>query len=90
MTRSLIKGPYVDKKLLETPGLDLRRSENFKVYSRNSLILPQFINRNFEIHNGKGFIRLSVTEEMVGHKFGEFASTRKKNVYKKKLKKKKK
>lgn len=83
MTRSLIKGPYVDKKLLESIKL-------VKIYSRNSLILPQFINRNFEIHNGKSFIRLSVTEEMVSHKFGEFASTRKKNVYKKKLKKKKK
>ena len=49
-----------------------------KIWSRRSVILPQFIDQNFEIHNGKQFIKLKVSEDMVGHKFGEFALTRKK------------
>ena len=49
-----------------------------KVWSRRSVILPQFLDSNFEIYNGKQFIKLRVTEDMIGHKFGEFALTRKK------------
>jgi small subunit ribosomal protein S19 len=49
-----------------------------KIWSRRSVILPHFIDRNFEVHNGKQFIKLKVLEDMVGHKFGEFALTRKK------------
>jgi small subunit ribosomal protein S19 len=49
-----------------------------KIWSRRSVILPQFVDRIFEIHNGKQFIKLQVGEEMIGHKFGEFALTRKK------------
>jgi small subunit ribosomal protein S19 len=49
-----------------------------KIWSRRSVIFPQFIDQNFEVHNGKQFIKLKVSEDMVGHKFGEFALTRKK------------
>lgn len=58
-----------------------------KVWSRRSLIIPDFIHQFFEVHNGKTFISLQVNEDMIGHKFGEFASTRKKTLHKKKLKK---
>jgi small subunit ribosomal protein S19 len=58
-----------------------------KVWSRRSVIIPEFIDQSFEIHNGKSFISLIVNEDMIGHKFGEFASTRKKTIHKKKLKK---
>jgi len=55
-----------------------------RVWSRRSFILPEFVNQSFEIYNGKQFILFKVNEDMVGHKFGEFASTRKKTVHKKK------
>lgn len=76
MTRSLWKGPFCEI---------LNKQE--KIWSRRSTILPQFIGKQFLIHNGKSFISLNVTEEMVGHKLGEFASTRKKPIHKKKGKK---
>jgi small subunit ribosomal protein S19 len=57
-----------------------------RVWSRRSFILPEFIDQFFEIHNGKQFISFQVSEDMVGHKFGEFASTRKKTLHKKKIK----
>ena len=59
-----------------------------KIWSRRSIILPEFLSQQFEIHNGKDFISLQVNEEMIGHKFGEFSSTRKKTIHKKKLTKK--
>lgn len=59
-----------------------------RVWSRRSFILPEFIDQFFEIHNGKQFISFQVNEDMVGHKFGEFASTRKKTLHKKKVKSK--
>ena len=67
----------------------LRSSQKAKlvrVWSRRSFILPEFIDQFFEIHNGKQFISLQVNEDMVGHKFGEFASSRKKTLHKKKIK----
>ena len=60
-----------------------------RIWSRRSVILPQFIDEKVFIHNGKTFISLVITEEMVGHKFGEFAMTRKRAIHKKKVKKKK-
>ena len=66
----------------------LHRSDVIKVWSRRSIILPEFLNQKFEIHNGKNFVPLHVNEEMIGHKFGEFSSTRKKTIHKKKLTKK--
>lgn len=76
MTRSLWKGPFCEISIKQN-----------KVWSRRSIILPQFIGKQFSIHNGKSFISLKVTQEMVGHKLGEFASTRKKPIHKKKSKK---
>lgn len=69
MSRSLYKGPFLDYSILRNQK---------KVWSRRSVILPQFVEKTFQIHNGKQFVRLKVTEEMIGHKFGEFALTRKK------------
>lgn len=78
MSRSLKKGPYVDAKLLkkvfhqkETGG-----REPVKTWARNCTIVPEFVGHNFAVHNGKDFVRTFVTEEMVGHKLGEFAPTR--------------
>lgn len=73
MTRSLWKGPFCETD--ETL---------YKIWSRRSVILPQIIGKELLVHNGKTFISLKVTEDMVGHKFGEFASTRKKPHHKKK------
>src|SRR5258706_274480 len=79
MSRSLKKGPYVDPKLAakvakQRSGAGSR--EPIKTWSRRSTITPDFVNVNFIVHNGKTFIKVFVTEEMVGHKLGEFAPTR--------------
>ena len=84
MTRSLWKGPFVDAGVFYHPFQTVPR-----IWSRRSVILPQFIDEKVFIHNGKTFISLLITEDMVGHKFGEFAMTRKRAVHKKKVKKKK-
>ena len=73
MARSLWKGPFCE--IVKKPT---------KVWSRRSVILPQFIENTVMIHNGKSFISLKITEDMVGHKFGEFATTRRKPQHKKK------
>ena len=89
MTRSLWKGPFFDYSLVRNEDLNRLTSAKIpskrnqlkgikKIWSRRSVILPHFIERRFEIHNGKQFINLKVSEEMIGHKFGEFALTRKK------------
>lgn len=78
MPRSLKKGPYVDPKLLKK-ALEAKESKTQKViktWSRRSTIIPEFIGLTFAVHNGKKFIPVFVTEEMVGHKLGEFAPTR--------------
>lgn len=78
MARSLKKGPFVDGYLLKKAeaSRSSSRSEVIKMWSRRSTILPQFVGLNFGVHNGKSHIPVYVTEEMVGHKFGEFAPTR--------------
>ena len=76
MGRSLKKGPYVDEKLLkkiERMGAD---KQPIKTWARASTIAPEFIGHTFNVHNGKAFISVYVTEEMVGHKLGEFSPTR--------------
>ncbi len=78
MTRSLKKGPFVDVKLLQKV---LKQSQvgikdPIKTWSRRSTIVPEFVGFTFLIHNGKTFNKLFVTEEMVGHKLGEFSMTR--------------
>lgn len=78
MSRSAWKGPFVDGFLLKKieKVRSSTKSETIKTYSRRSSILPQFVGVNFSVYNGMKFISFSVTEEMVGHKLGEFAPTR--------------
>ncbi len=78
MGRSLKKGPYVDAKLLRKV---LHQKETgahvpIKTWARRCTVVPEFVNHTFEVHNGKIFHKVFVTEDMVGHKFGEFAPTR--------------
>jgi small subunit ribosomal protein S19 len=78
MSRSVWKGPFVDGYLLKKAE-EARASEKrsvIKTWSRRSTILPNFIGLNFQVHNGNKFIPVTISEEMVGHKFGEFAPTR--------------
>ena len=77
MARSLYKGPFFDSSILRV-SKTANFNESCKIWSRRSVILPQFVDKTFAIHNGKQFVRLKVNEEMIGHKFGEFALTRKK------------
>ncbi len=78
MGRSTKKGPYVDAKLLKkVERLDgARRKEPIKTWARRSTISPDFVGHTFQVHNGRKHIDVYVTEEMVGHKLGEFALTR--------------
>ena len=77
MSKSLKKGPYIDQKLIGKL-IDLKASEApmIKTWSRSSTIVPEMINFTFGVHNGKDFISVRITEEMVGHKLGEFSPTR--------------
>ena len=78
MTRSVWKGPFVDGYLLKKAEKSRAsgRSEVIKIWSRRSTILPQFVGLTFGVHNGQKHVPVSVNEDMVGHKFGEFAPTR--------------
>ena len=78
MTRSLWKGPFVDGYLLKKADKSRSsgRNEVIKTWSRRSTILPQFVGLTFGVHNGKKHIPVAVTEDMIGHKLGEFAPTR--------------
>lgn len=78
MGRSLKKGPYVDEKLLKKVAkLDTnRRKEPIKTWARRSTIAPEFVGHTFLVHNGRVHINVYVSEEMVGHKLGEFSQTR--------------
>ena len=79
MSRSLYKGPYVDEKLLKkVSGLDAKTHKgSIKTWARRSTISPEMVGFTFGVHNGKDHIDVFVSEEMVGHKFGEFAPTKK-------------
>lgn len=78
MTRSLKKGPYTDPKLLKKlNGVLIRSKTVIKTWSRRSAVSPEMIGYTFRVHNGKDFIPVSITEEMVGHRLGEFSPTRK-------------
>lgn len=78
MGRSLKKGPYVDPKLLKKvlKQKETKSYEPIKTWSRRSTIIPDFVSHTFLVHNGRTFIKVFVTEDMVGHKLGEFAPTR--------------
>ena len=79
MARSIKKGPYVFERLLKKVQKlnETGKKEAIKTWSRRSTIYPDFIGHTFNVHNGKDFIPVYVTEDMVGHKLGEFALTRK-------------
>ena len=78
MARSLKKGPYVDEVLFRKvmAARDMGGRAPIKVWNRACTIVPEFVGTSFEVHNGKTFIKVYVTEDMVGHKLGEFAPTR--------------
>jgi small subunit ribosomal protein S19 len=76
MSRSLKKGPYVDEKLLKKIDRLGADKQPIKTWARSCTIAPEFIGHTFLVHNGKSFISVYVTEEMVGHKLGEFSPTR--------------
>jgi small subunit ribosomal protein S19 len=78
VARSIKKGPYINEKLLKKVRLaEAARSRAvIKTWSRRSMIIPDLVGHTFAVHNGKKFIPVYVTEDMVGHKLGEFAPTR--------------
>jgi len=78
MSRSIKKGPYVQKSLLEkVEKMNASgRKQPIKTWSRRSMILPDFVGHTFAIHNGKQHMPIFITENMVGHRLGEFAPTR--------------
>ena len=78
MARSLKKGPFIDEHLMKKVEKvnESGKKEVIKTWSRRSTIYPEFIGHTFAVHNGKEFIPVYVTEDMVGHKLGEFVATR--------------
>jgi len=78
VARSVKKGPYIQECLLRNVNLegDSSRNKVIKTWSRRSTIIPEFVGLTFAVHNGKKFIPVFVSENMVGHKLGEFAPTR--------------
>jgi small subunit ribosomal protein S19 len=78
MPRSLKKGPFVDAHLQERIAAMNRRSEKkvFRTWSRRSTVIPEMVGHTIAVHNGKKFVPVYITENMVGHKLGEFAPTR--------------
>lgn len=82
MTRSKWKGPFIDIK----PLTNLNKTIINKKVSRNCKIISKFVGTSFQVHNGQNYIEILITEEMIGHKFGEFIMTRSKFSFKKKNK----
>ncbi len=79
MSRSLKKGPFIDPKLIKKVAVleATNQKKPIKTWSRESVISPDFVGHTFAVHNGKQFIPVFVTEQMVGHRLGEFSPTRK-------------
>ena len=79
MSRSIKKGPFVDESLMKKINIALNTGSKkpIKTWSRRSVVLPEFVGLTVSIHNGKTFSSIFITENMVGHKLGEFAPTRK-------------
>lgn len=77
MARSLKKGPFADDSLLKKVEKASGKNETIQTWSRRSSIFPSFVGHTFGVYNGKEFINVYVTEDMVGHKLGEFSPTRK-------------
>jgi len=82
MSRNNKKSPFFKCNLINN------QKKWIKIYNKNQVIMPKDIDVNYNIYNGKTFIKLKITKEMLGYKFGEFINTRKKNIYKKVKKKK--
>ena len=78
MARSLKKGPFVNSKLVKKVRQmdETGRKTPIKTWCRSSMIVPEFVGHTFNVHNGKAFVPVFVTENMVGHKLGEFSPTR--------------
>lgn len=78
MARSLKKGPFVDSYLLKIAekASENKRNDIIKIWSRRSTILPEFVGLTFGVYNGKKFIPVYITEDMIGQKFGEYSPTR--------------
>lgn len=78
MSRSRKKGPYVDDRLLKKVERQKASGikEPIKTWARRCTVVPEFVSHTFEVHNGNKFLKVFVTEDMVGHKLGEFAPTR--------------
>lgn len=77
MGRSLKKGPFVNQKLLwKIDQMNAGQKKPIKTWARSSMITPDFVGHVFLVHNGKDFLSVSVTENMVGHRLGEFSPTR--------------
>jgi small subunit ribosomal protein S19 len=78
MPRSVKKGPFVDQKLQKKIDKAKETSSRapIKTWSRRSMVTPEFVGLNFNIHDGRKFVQVFITENMVGHKLGEFAPTR--------------
>ena len=78
MARSLKKGPYVHYKLLKKVESNVASNKKavIKTWSRASMIVPDFVGQTFAVHNGKQFVPVFITENMVGHKLGEFSPSR--------------
>ena len=86
MSRPIWKGPFVEKhllkKLVKSAVKGKKRNTTIKTWSRSSTIIPQFVGKSVKIYNGRTFMPLNITEEMIGHKFGEFSLTRKRPQHK--------
>ena len=77
MSRSTKKGPYVDKNLIKKIASGMGEKEKpVKTWARSSQIPPEFVGKYFSVHNGRTFLEVFITEDMVGHRLGEFAPTR--------------
>ena len=77
MSRSSKKGPYIDQNLLKKVQGGMGDKANpVKTWARNSQIPPEFVGKYFEVHNGKNFLEVFITEDMVGHRLGEFSPSR--------------
>jgi small subunit ribosomal protein S19 len=76
MSRSLKKGPFIDYHLWNKAMKDTSNNQVIKTWSRRSTIVPEFIGKTFSVHNGRRFIPVFITEDMIGQKLGEFSPTR--------------
>ena len=76
MARSIKKGPFLDEYLLKKVEVAKKDNRPIKTWSRRSTVIPEFVGVTFAVHNGKKFVPVFITENMVGHKLGEFAPTR--------------